>query len=74
MAHSRIADLSVDEFKDLIREALTQAMVEILGDSDEGLELREDIKAALQRSVEADQAGGDTIPAETVAAKLGLEW
>ena len=74
MIPSRVADLTVDEFKDLIREAVTQTIVEIFGDPDKGLELQEDIKAALQRSLEVVQAGGETIPAQTVATKLGLEW
>ena len=74
MIHPRVADLTVDEFKDMIREVVTQTIVELFGDHDEGLELREDIKVSLQHSIEAVQAGGETIPAEVVAAKLGLEW
>jgi hypothetical protein len=74
MIHSRVADLTVDEFKGLVREVVTQTMVELFGDPDEGLELREDIKANLRRSLAAVQAGGKTIPAEVVAARLGLDW
>lgn len=74
MIPSRVADLTVDEFKGMIREVVTQTIAEIFGDPDEGLELREDIKAHLQGSLEAMQSGGETIPAEVVAAKLGLEW
>ncbi len=69
-----MADLTVDEFKVLIRETVKQTIVEMVGDPDEGLELRADIKAALQRSLQEAEAGGETIPAETVATKLGLEW
>lgn len=74
MTDSTIADLTVEEFKDLVREAITQALLEALGDPDEGLELREDIKAKLQYSLATVQAGGETIPAQEVAAKLGLNW
>ena len=74
MTELRVADLTIDELKELIREVVTQAMVETLGDPDAGLELREDMKARLQRSLEAVEAGGETIPAEVVAARLGLDW
>jgi len=74
MAHSRVADLTIDEFKSLIREVVTQTLAEMLGDPDEGLELRDDFRIALQRSLASVEAGGRTIPAQEVAAKLGLSW
>lgn len=74
MIPSRVADLTVDEFKGLIHEVVTETILELFGDPDIGLELREDMKANLQRSLTAVQAGGETIPAEVVAAKLGLDW
>ena len=74
MIPSRVADLTVDELKDLIHEVVTQTIVEMFGDSDAGLELREDIKTNLQRSLAAVQAGGKTISVEVVANKLGLNW
>ena len=74
MSPARVADLTVDEFKHLIQQVVTETMVELLGDPDAGLELREDIKAKLQRSLAAVQVGDNTIPVEIVAAKLGLDW
>ena len=74
MAYSSVADLTVDEFKDLIKEVVTQTILEILGDPDEGLELRDEIKERLHRSLATTSAGGKTRPAQEVAAKLGLEW
>ncbi len=47
---------------------------EILGDPDEGLELREEIKDRLRRSLEAKRRGAKGIPAQEVAAQLDLEW
>jgi hypothetical protein len=44
MAYSSVADLTVDELRDLIKEVVTQTILEIFGDPDEGLELREEIK------------------------------
>ncbi len=74
MGPSRVADLTVDEFKGLIHEVVTETMVELFGDPDAGLALNEDLKANLQRSLAAVQAGGETLPAEVVARKLGLDW
>lgn len=74
MAYSSVADLTVDELRSLIREVVTQTILEILGDPDEGLELREEIKARLRRSLATTQAGGETKSAQEVADKLGLEW
>jgi hypothetical protein len=74
MAHGTVADLTVGQFKDLIREVVVQTLTELLGDPDEGLKLRDDIKVKIQQSLAAAEAGGEIIPAEKVAAKLGLTW
>jgi hypothetical protein len=74
MAYSNVADLTIDEFKDLIREVVTQTLLEIFGDPDEGLELQEEIKERLHRSLAKTQANGETRPVQDVANKLGLEW
>ena len=49
-------------------------MAEMLSDPDEGLELREEIEARLRRSLAAERSGARGIPAQEVAAQLGLEW
>lgn len=74
MAYSNIADLSVEEFRNLIKEVVTQTILEIFGDPDEGLELQEEIKERLHRSLAQTQANGETRPVQEVAARLGLEW
>lgn len=74
MIQSSVADLTVDEFKGLIKEVVSQTILEMLGDPDEGLEMRDEIKERLQRSLAVSQADLKRIPAENVAAKLGLEW
>lgn len=74
MAYSNVADLTIDEFRSLIKEVVAQTLLELLGDPDEGLELREDIEERLQRSLIETQANGETRPAQDVAARLGLEW
>jgi len=74
MAHSTVADLTVDEFKNLIREIVIQTFTEMFGDPDEGLELDDEFKLELQRSLATVETGGQTIPAQEVAARLGLTW
>ena len=74
MTPPRVADLTVDELRGIIREVVISTIEELVGDPDEGLELREDIKASLKRSIAAVKAGAKTTRAEAVAAKLGLKW
>jgi len=74
MAVSSVADLTVEELKELIRETVSQTIVEMLGDPDKEMELREEVKERLERSLAMVQADGKTIPAHQVAARLGLEW
>lgn len=72
MAITTIGDLTVDQFKALMREVVIQTFTEMLGDPDEGLELREDIKVKILQSLSAVKEGEKIIPAEEVASKLGL--
>ena len=74
MGHCLVADLTVDEFKNLIRESVIQALTETSCDPDEGLELRDDFKIELQRSLAAGEAGGKTVPVQEIVRKLGLTW
>lgn len=69
-----VADLTVTELKNLIREVTTQTLMELLSDPDVGLELGDEFENQLQRSLETAQAGGKTTPAQEVAQRLGLEW
>lgn len=73
MAQTTVSELSVDEFKKLIREVVIQTLSEILGDPDEGLELRDEFKIELQRAL-ATAETSKTSPAHDVAARLGLTW
>ena len=74
MSYSTVADLTVDEFRDLVREIVIQTFTDMFGDPDEELELRDDFKIELQRSLAAVQAGGKTIPVQEVVSRLGLTW
>jgi hypothetical protein len=74
MPQSKVADLTLNEFKKLIRETVKQTLKEIFTDPDEELELRDDFRRALERSLTEADAGGKTRPASDVAADLGLDW
>ena len=74
MTASSVADLTVDELKELIREAVSQTIAEMLGDPDKDMELREEVQERLERSLAMMEAAGKTVPANQVAARLGLEW
>ncbi len=69
-----VADLTVADLKNLIREVTTQTIMELLSDPDVGLELRDEFEDQLQRSLKTAPAGGITTPAQEVAQRLGLEW
>jgi len=68
-----VAELTVDELKHIIHEAMEEKLSEMLGDPDEGLELREEIKARLRRSLEAERSEVRGIPAQEVAAQFDME-
>ena len=70
----KIKELSVEQLKTLIQEAVEEKLQEILGDPDQGLELREDIKERLKHSLAAVERGEEGIPIRQVAKEIGLEW
>lgn len=74
MADSKVADLTVQEFKELVREVVIQTFLEMSGDPDEGLELRDDFVTELRRSLTTVESGGKTTPVQEVVARLGLSW
>lgn len=57
MTPSRVADLTTEEFRELVREVVLQTLAELLGNSDEGLEPRSDFAAEVQHSLTAVTAG-----------------
>ena len=73
MAYSTIADLTVDEFRKLIREVVIQTLSEMIGDPDKGLELNDDFKSELRISLVGIEEGIKTIPAQKVATDLGMK-
>lgn len=74
MTVSTVADLTIADLKNLIREVTTQTIRELLSDPDVGLELRDEFEGQLQLSLETTPAGDKTTPAPEIAQRLGLEW
>ena len=60
MTPSRVADLTTEEVRELVREVVLQTLAELLGNSDEGLKPRSDVSVEVQRSLAAVTAGGKT--------------
>jgi signal recognition particle GTPase len=70
----KVKELTVEQFKDLVQEAVEEKLQEIIGDPDLGLELREEIKERLRSSLAARQRGEKGIPMDEVAKRAGLNW
>ncbi len=73
MLSERVSDLTVDEFKTLIREVVEEVFADLITDPDKGLDLTDEIKVALRRSLKSVGEGAAVYNAEDVAARLGLE-
>ena len=72
MDNTKVADLTVDEFKSVIRETVAQTLAELLGDPDEGLALRKELSSELLAALKEPKAQYKT--AQTIADNLGLDW
>jgi hypothetical protein len=64
----KIADLTTEEFKSIIREVMEEKFKEFLVDPDYGLELREEIEKRLSDSLNSKKR----ISLEEVKKRLGL--
>ena len=74
MTSTKVADLTVDEFRALVQEIVVHTLSEMLGDPDEGAELREDFAEELRSALVEVEGDGETVPAHKVAKGLGLTW
>jgi len=55
---TRVADMTTDELGAMIEALIDRKLAEWLGDADEGLELREDLRERILRQRAHDEAGG----------------
>jgi hypothetical protein len=70
----KVKELTVEQFRNLVQEAIEEKLEEIIGDPDLGLELREGIKERLRSSLAAKQGGEKGILVDEVARQAGLDW
>lgn len=69
-----VAEMTVDELRSLIENIIEDKLAELVRDPDHGLELREEFKQRLRRTLEAEKQGVPGIPAEEVAKEFGVPW
>jgi hypothetical protein len=70
----KVKELTVEQLRNLIEEAIEAKLEELIGDPDTGLELREEIKERLRSSLATRQRGEKGIPIDEVARQAGLDW
>jgi len=68
-----VAQMSKEELKDIIAMTVEQKLLELLGDPDEGLEIRKSVRERLLRQKKAVAAGERREQFEDVVRRLGLE-
>ncbi len=77
MANDRVAQMTQAEFKEMLESVVEatveEKLLEILGDPDDGLDLRVAVRDRLIRQREAVVKGQYGQPMEDLARELGLE-
>ncbi|MCL4835565.1 MAG: hypothetical protein KJZ86_24210 [Caldilineaceae bacterium] len=66
-----VSQMSKDELKDIIAMTVEQKLLELLGDPDEGLEIRESVRQRLLRQKMAVAEGERGEPFEDVIHQIG---
>ncbi len=68
-----VAQMTREELKEMIEASIEQKLLEILGDPDEGWEIRESVRERLLRQKKAVAEGERGQAFENVVQQLGLE-
>jgi len=68
-----VAQMSKDELTDIIATTVEQKLLELIGDPDEGLQIRQSVRERLLRQKKAVAAGERGEAFEDVVRRLGLE-
>jgi hypothetical protein len=69
---ANVGQLSTDELKEIIGSVVEQKLKEILGDPDEGLELRAEVRDRLLRQKKAVAKGERGESLDQVVKRLGI--
>ncbi len=67
-----VAQMSKDEFKEMLAMTVEQKLLELLGDPDEGLAIRKSVRERLVRQKKTVAAGERGEPFEDVVQRLRL--
>ena len=70
---STVAQMTKEEFKEMIEASIERKLIEILGDPDEGSEIRKSVCDRLLRQKRAVATGERGQPFDDVVRQLGLE-
>ena len=70
---STVAQMTKEELREMNETSIEQKWIEILGDPDEGLEIKESVRDRLLRQREAVAAGERGQPLDDVVQQLGLD-
>ncbi|GBD54378.1 hypothetical protein D3800_13520 [Microcystis aeruginosa NIES-298] len=70
----QVKDLSVEDFKFLIQETVTETVQSLLNDPDIDKQLKTEVSQFLADSLQRTRNGERGISAEEVAQRLGLDW
>jgi len=68
----KVQDLSIEELKAFVGAVVEEKLQEMFCDPDWELELKDEVKQRLKRSLEETRQGRRGIPLEDVAVKLGI--
>ena len=69
-----LARMTVEEFREVVEEAVERKLTEMLSDPDKGRTLRATVERRLRRSLQARRRGERGIPAGEVAKRYGFKW
>jgi len=67
-----VAQMTKEELKEVIEQSIEQKLLELLGDPDQGLEIRKSISERLLRQKKQVARGNQGEPLEDVLGRLGL--
>ena len=68
-----VARMTKNELQEMIGTVVEEKLIELFGDPDEGLVLRESLRKRLRRQKAAVARGKRGVPLEQVVSRLGLE-
>lgn len=69
-----VGRMTVRELEHVVGKVVEGKLYELIGDPDQGLELRESVKKRLRRTLRDERKGKPGVPVKEVARRLGLQW